>query len=254
MTDPAKLIAIAEDLLAALAEMEHSGYSGESLSRARTLNAALAPAYERLRYGTSPIHTSRMAPYLWFPPWREKVENTLAALKAGHPAFEDEDSHVADGYDTAQICRNGHVVNSLSARMPQFNEAFCTKCGAATMTACEDCGVAIRGYYWVPGVIGGSTDIEMPRFCHACGRSHPWTTASVETARELARDDEKLDDEDRALLERSFDDIIRETPATSVAANRMKRILAKAGKGTAEGLREVLVSIASETAKKSMGL
>ena len=54
-------------------------------------------------------------------------------------------------YDIAQICREGHVVNTMARDYPESNEAFCAKCGSATVTACDGCQAAIRGHYHVPG-------------------------------------------------------------------------------------------------------
>ncbi len=48
----------------------------------------------------------------------------------------------------------------------------------------------------------------------------------------------------------SLDDIVRDTPKTTVAATRFKRILAKAGTGAGQAFRDILVDVISETAKK----
>ena len=38
---------------------------------------------------------------------------------------------MSDGYyDVAQICTNGHVVNSSASSVPQSNQKYCTECGA----------------------------------------------------------------------------------------------------------------------------
>jgi hypothetical protein len=44
----------------------------------------------------------------------------------------------------------------------------CPKCGAAVLTACPNCGLRIRGDYFVPGVIAVST-ASRPSFCDGCG-------------------------------------------------------------------------------------
>jgi hypothetical protein len=74
----------------------------------------------------------------------------------------------------------------------------------------------------------------------------------LEAARELAREAEGLSEEEHALLEASLDDIIRDTPRTPVAANRFKRLIAQTGKGTAAAMRELVIDIASEAAKKAI--
>jgi hypothetical protein len=120
------------------------------------------------------------------------------------------------------------------------------------MTACDNCGAPIRGYYW--GDEPSTKDVDPPNFCLSCGVPYPWTESGLEAARELAREADGLDEDERALLERSLDDIVSEGPKTGVAVERTKRLLAKAGKGTAQAIRDILVDIASQAAKKSLGL
>ena len=89
-----------------------------------------------------------------------------------------------------------------------------------------------------------------PSFCHDCGKPYPWTEAKLKAARELTDLLENLSPEERDILKKTFDDIIRDTPQTAVAATKFKRIAAKVGKVAAEQLRQLIVDIASETAKK----
>ena len=72
----------------------------------------------------------------------------------------------------------------------------------------------------------------------------------LKTAKELADLLEDLSPEEREILKKSLDDIISDTPQTAVAANKIKILVAKVGKIAAEQLRELVVDIASETAKK----
>ena len=48
-------------------------------------------------------------------------------------------------YYTAQICKNGHVITANYDKYSEFQEAFCDKCGAPTITDCEGCNKAIGG-------------------------------------------------------------------------------------------------------------
>ena len=58
---------------------------------------------------------------------------------------------MSDGrYDTAQICINGHIINSMSISKPEHNKKFCDKCGEPTITNCQNCNAPIRGYYHPP--------------------------------------------------------------------------------------------------------
>lgn len=155
-----------------------------------------------------------------------------------------------NGYDVAQICHNGHVVNASTKRFPKHNRDYCEDCGAESITSCPDCGSPIPGTYHVEGHIG-SSDYETPSFCGDCGEPYPWMAESLEAARALSRDMEGLDKEERAKLEASLDDIVRETPRTQLAAKRVKDLMSKAKGPGATALTNMLSNIAS---KAAMGL
>ena len=94
------------------------------------------------------------------------------------------------------------------------------------------------------------TDLPLPTFCPDCGKPYPWTEAKLKAAQEFSDMLEELNSEERALLKKSLNDIVLDTPQTTVAANRFKMLAAKVSKVAAEQLRELVVDIASETAKK----
>jgi hypothetical protein len=152
-------------------------------------------------------------------------------------------------YDTAQICRNGHVINGFHEMQPQENLEFCQRCGSQTLTSCPWCKAEIRG-----GAIYGDRNFgtfrDPPAFCHKCGKPYPWTEDKLAAARALAAEIEELDETERAVLTASLDDLVRDTPQTSLAAVRFKKLAAKAGKTAAEGLKAILVDVVSEAAKK----
>jgi hypothetical protein len=156
-------------------------------------------------------------------------------------------------YDTAQVCRNGHVITDEAASSPVERRAFCGRCGAGTVMSCEDCDAPIRGYYHAY-MATAFPMTEPPAFCESCGSPYPWTSKGLEAARELAQELEGLDDVERIGLRDSLGDLVADTPRTELAALRVKKLLAKAGKGGADALRSILVSIATEAAKKSIGL
>jgi hypothetical protein len=155
-----------------------------------------------------------------------------------------------EGYDDAQVCPNGHVATSMFRYSPEFRRDFCETCGEATLTACPSCKHSIRGAYFGGGVSFAA--YEPPAFCPDCGKRFPWTERRLEAARELALEAEHLSGEERTQLAETLDDLLRDVPRTQVAATRFKRLVAKAGVGTANALRDVLVDIASETAKKAI--
>jgi len=150
-------------------------------------------------------------------------------------------------YDTAQICTNGHVVNEQLISSPHIKKKFCDRCGAPTITNCQYCRVTIKGAYH----FGPNTSSWMrPSFCTNCGKPYPWTEASLKAAKELSDELENLSPEERNLLKKSIDDIVRETPQTTVAVNRFKKLVAKAGPVAADMYREILLPLLSEAVKK----
>ncbi len=163
------------------------------------------------------------------------------------PFAEEE----APWIDVAQICLNGHVTNSTSQRFPQHNKDFCDNCGQPTITACPNCGKPIRGKYHQPNVVDLTwVDDPAPAHCIECGAAYPWTERRLAAARDLAEEMEGLTTEEREVLTKSLPDLIHDTPQTPVAATRFKKIITKVGGGAGRVLYDMVVDIASETAKK----
>ena len=157
------------------------------------------------------------------------------------------DSH----YDTAQICLNGHIISEMADKHPQSQQKHCQECGAETIMACPACGAKIRGYYHVPGVFDFS-GIEVPMFCHSCGRRFPWTAVKMEAAKELAAEVEGLTKAQAEQIRRSLEEIATENPRTELAATRLKRLLSSTASASGKALYKVAIDFASETAKKIM--
>jgi hypothetical protein len=152
------------------------------------------------------------------------------------------------GYDVAQICINGHVITSALSRHPNFVKKFCDKCGAETISKCLNCSQPIQGLYF-----GGSitfTSYTAPNFCYSCSKPFPWLEKRLEAAKDLSDEIENLSDTERAQLKKSLDEIVSDTPQTTVAATRLKKLIAKSGQFAANAFRDILVDIASEAAKK----
>ena len=100
-------------------------------------------------------------------------------------------------------------------------------------------------------MIGGEPP-PVASFCQGCGAAYPWTTSAVKAARELIADTEELTAEEREQLSASLDDLVRDSARTEVAAGRFKRLAAKAGGETANALKSILISVATETAKRAI--
>jgi hypothetical protein len=156
-----------------------------------------------------------------------------------------------DWYDTALICKNGHVITDLLKSNPENAVKFCKRCGAENVSACLICNEEIRGYRHMRGVVGffGYT---RPSFCVHCGKPYPWTEAALKAAAELSEESDELSREEKDILITSIGTVVQDSPEAPVAAARFRKLMAKVGKGTVEGFRSILVDVISETVKKTM--
>lgn len=156
-------------------------------------------------------------------------------------------------YDVAQVCLNGHVINDSSKEYSQHNQKHCDKCGGETITNCPNCNTEIKGNYHVDGVFG-SSGYYLPSFCYECGKPFPWTKSKLDAAKDLADLADELDKEEKLELSNSLDDLIKDSPKTNVAIVKFKKLITKVGKPVAEGIKDILISIATEAVKKQLGL
>jgi hypothetical protein len=155
---------------------------------------------------------------------------------------------MGSGYDIAQVCLNGHKVNARSTEYPEHNQEFCDRCGKATITSCMSCEATIRGHLFDSGLL--LPTFHLPAYCFKCGKAYPWTEATLSAARELVDELDSLSPEEREQLKSSFDDLVSDTPRTALATTRFRRLVTKAGGAAASALKEILVSVVSETAKR----
>jgi len=179
-------------------------------------------------------------------------------------------------YDTALMCLNGHLINDKVQAKPELNQKFCSDCGEQTISSCPACEAPIRGAsYEVDGKIinfeepSGEPSLadyesagllkwwpegrKAPRYCRVCGKPYPWTEQQSQAVAEVIDELDELAEEEKAKLKRSIPDILAETPSSETAILRFKKAIAKVGQAGGKLLRDVLVKVASEVVKKSMG-
>ncbi len=154
-------------------------------------------------------------------------------------------------YDVAQICLSGHLINDSTHEFPEANKKFCQKCGKKTITECQDCGYPIRGDY-VAGavVVVGGSHYKVPAYCENCGRPYLWTKAALEEATELTKQLPGLSETEKSEIANNLDYLLFDTAKSKPAAVRVKTLLGKSGGDIAGMLRDSIVDVASETAKK----
>jgi hypothetical protein len=157
----------------------------------------------------------------------------------------------AKGYGTAVICEEGHVASIHVEQNPHQNKPFCPECGAKTITKCPSCSTPIPGYELDSMSLA---PYKRPGFCVECGKSYPWTEKLLQSAADTADLVEGLNDAEKAMLKRSLEEIIRGTPSADTAAQKVKILAVKAGKWSADLLKNLLVEIGSEAALKAAGV
>jgi hypothetical protein len=158
---------------------------------------------------------------------------------------------IDEGYDVRQVCLNGHQITEFAATMPQFSKPFCPKCGERTITQCPDCKAPILGNYHTPGILSARTS-PVPNNCHACGTAYPWRQQALAAAVEVLQ--MEFEGQDAADVVALVPVLAIEGPRTEVAALKFKRLVSNLSKPAYDITIKVVSDIASETAKKALGL
>lgn len=168
-------------------------------------------------------------------------------------------------YDVAQVCLNGHMINDTYQSRPEFSKRFCPLCGAKTITACPACEEPIQGAVQSQFSMRGSRYLNrpptlqtmtsrasVPIYCHNCGKRFPWTAERIAAAQALAEELDELSAAEKLLLQSSIDDLVSDTPKTTVAVARFKKLMSKTGRQAAEGFKSVLIDVVTEVVKKQL--
>lgn len=151
-------------------------------------------------------------------------------------------------YRNATICLNGHVLSSSQSNA----ETFCSKCGTQTYSSCLNCKAPIRGSYYVDGIVFAYDGYEKPYYCYNCGAPYPWTQKILDNAVELLSLDDELDSPSKELIKNAIPDLIVDTPTTPIAIAKYRKGVANAGQIAKDSLRQLLIDVISETAKKTL--
>lgn len=150
-------------------------------------------------------------------------------------------------FDIAQICLNGHVINGDTIHYPEYSKDYCTDCGSETIKNCPSCKGEIRGNS-IDGIY--DTIEKPPAYCHLCGKPYPWTDTTLQSTQELIELEESISQEEKDYFSKNLPEILVETPKTKLVATKLKIFLNKASREVSSGVRDIIVDIASETAKK----
>jgi hypothetical protein len=160
-------------------------------------------------------------------------------------------------YGIAQICLNGHLLTSKS-NVGELVQNFCSNCGESIISTCPHCSTPIRGSYREKSHITGidyryfNGRYLTPSYCYNCGSAFPWTQRSKEAATELINLSNDLSESEKTDFKESIEDLIHDTPKTSIALIKFKKYAAKAGGEIAKGLKDILIDLVSESVKKAI--
>ena len=157
-----------------------------------------------------------------------------------------------EGYDTMEVCLNGHQITDMAVSQPISRQPFCSKCGSATITGCTQCQRLIRGHRHIPGVFSVHRT-PVPKYCIDCGTPYPWQTAAIQNFNEILHETD-LTEQQLAEAEKALPDVIQDGPKTEIASMRLGKVLKSLQKPAYDIAVKVVTDIASDTAKKIMGL
>lgn len=158
---------------------------------------------------------------------------------------------MAEYFKTGQACLNGHKITGDYG--DSDTSKFCTKCGEGEIHACPNCRSNLRGDHIFDGYVSYVQPFKVPAFCYNCGKSFPWTERQIDAAKELADEIVEIDRADLDKAKAALVALTSDTPQTPVAVVRVKKMLEKAGPAIGGGIKDILVGIATEAAKKGLG-
>lgn len=168
-----------------------------------------------------------------------------------------------DPYQTALVCRRGHVETWAIPRPVLWNSpgvvdapgpSHCSECGQPLLNKCPACGHRIRG--WRRGASSVRHTPVLPDFCDHCGAPYPWASrkARIYELENLLEADQSVDEATRlkareelhALAENPDDDEAVESARWLRVKNLWPEVV-KAG-------FNILTSVATAEAKRKLGL
>ena len=154
-------------------------------------------------------------------------------------------------YETAQICKNGHVIDAVN-ELSDLAKSFCPKCGQGIIIKCEQCDSPIQGRIHIDSVISSRRLERSPAYCYNCGKPFPWTVSNLASINELLDLDDKLSDKEKDVIRDCVPDLLAETPKTQVAVVKSKILMKKMGDDTFNAVKVSISGFASETVKKAL--
>jgi hypothetical protein len=93
----------------------------------------------------------------------------------------------------------------------------------------------------------------VPKYCINCGAAYPWQQSAIDNLKEILKKS-NLSPQDMEIIEATLPDVLRDTPKAESSPLKLKGVLAKVGKPIYDISVKVITDVASETARKILGL
>ena len=132
-----------------------------------------------------------------------------------------------------------------------YSFRFCPQCGSQTFYSCPSCGEPIRGkYFEYDTLFVPEPPDQTPFYCHNCGKPYPWTQKIIDNAIELLSLDENLDSDTKSIIKNAIPNLLVDTPETPVSVAKYRSAMSKTGQIVKDSMRQLLIDIITESAKK----
>ncbi len=161
---------------------------------------------------------------------------------------------MSDGTQYFQkICLNGHQIDTCYDMTDNPNNPeYCEECGKKVISACPSCSEPILGAYVSSFYLSLDFSCAIPNYCKHCSKPYPWTELVINTTEEILSLDDAITENDKSLINDSISDLLVDTPKTKLAIAKFKKGLSSTSSIVKDSLRELLVDVISETAKKAI--
>lgn len=176
-------------------------------------------------------------------------------------------------YDTAEICKNGHVITIHYESQPVERKNYCPQCNATTIHECPNCKKKIQGcyhsenraalscnpltnsskYYSFTTCMTQKNQYTPPAYCHNCGAPFPWTEALISEADKIIEMMSDLKPDQKKELKSIFPDLISDTSSTVSSSIKAGSILKSVDNFLVDALKAQVGSSIVATATKFLG-
>jgi hypothetical protein len=133
------------------------------------------------------------------------------------------------------------MMERKSQEGPHLPPDFCTKCGDAIISACQQCKTPIELK---------SPAHRRPAYCSGCGKPFPWTETAILAAKDYTDQIEGVSTEDKTTLKESFTDLTKGTAKTPLAASTFTNLVKRIAPPAMDGLMKILAPVMTDWVKK----